>query len=188
MIAKMEKRLKNVSENPGGGFGTRSKNASTPARILGVFTGQGAQWPSMSRELLSSSRVFRDSVQRLQKVLDECPDPPSWSIKNELMASASDSRLQEAAVSQPLCTALQIGLVDLLKVSGVEFHGVVGHSSGEIGAAYAAGRLTARDAILIAYYRGVHAKLASGLNGSKGSMMAAGLDVEEAIDFAIRRT
>ena len=183
IVAKMDKQLKHVSESSDGAIGSRTKTSPRSARILGVFTGQGAQWPSMSRELLTSSPSFRDTIRELQKVLDGCPDPPSWSIEDELMASPSDSRLNQAAFSQPLCTAVQVALVDVLKASGVTFYGVVGHSSGEIAAAYVAGRLSAKAAILIAYYRGFHAKLASGPNGSAGGMMAAGMDVEEAIDF-----
>ena len=183
VVAKMDKELKHVLEKPDAGFGARSKNSPQSARILGIFTGQGAQWSSMSRELLASSQSFKTSIQNLQRVLDGCSEPPAWSIEKELSAPAKTSRLGEAALSQPLCTAVQVALVDLLKASGISFYGVVGHSSGEIGAAYAAGRLSAKDAILIAYYRGIHAKLAGGANGQKGSMMAAGLDVEEAIDF-----
>ena len=65
-------------------------------------------------------------------------------------------------------------LVDLLRLANVHFDAVVGHSSGEIAAAYAAGYLTARDAIYIAYYRGLHCKQAASPNGNiKGAMLAA---------------
>ena len=183
LTGKMDKQLKMFSETPGTGFGTPSKPGSNPSRVLGVFTGQGAQWASMSKDLLLSSELFQKTIENLQGFLDNCPDPPAWSIKKELLASPAESRISEAIFSQPLCTALQIALVDLLKATGVVFHGVVGHSSGEIAAAYAAGVLTAKDAILIAYYRGFHAKVAGGPNGEKGNMMAAGLGVEDAIDF-----
>ncbi|EAQ85577.1 hypothetical protein CHGG_06830 [Chaetomium globosum CBS 148.51] len=51
-------------------------------------------------------------------------------------------------------TSASIVLVDLLYAAGVEFAAVVGHSSGEIAAAYAAGMISAEEAIKIAYYRG----------------------------------
>lgn len=138
---------------------------------------------AMGKALQQSSNVYSATIQKLDAVLRTCPNPPNWSLQKELIAPASESRLDEAALSQPLCTAIQIALVDLLQHSGVTFSAVVGHSSGEISAAYAAGILTARDAILIAYYRGYHAKLATGPNGMKGAMMAAGLDIEEAMDL-----
>ncbi|KAL7781092.1 polyketide synthase [Trichoderma afarasin] len=154
-----------------------------PARILGVFTGQGAQWPSMGRRLYEKSSTFKCTIDRLEESLKNLPDAPSWSLVSELMAPPEKSRIHEAAISQPLCTALQVALVDLLYASGITFSAVVGHSSGEIGAAYAAGYIEAADAIRIAYYRGVHAHLAGGPNGQKGKMMAVGMGLEQARAF-----
>lgn len=181
---EMVSRLEAVQGAAGAELGTRSKsiNESKPC-ILGVFTGQGAQWASMGRHLLESSAVFSNTIQKLEDSLAELPDSPTWSLKAEIIAPPPKSRLAEAALSQPLCTAIQVALVDLLYSSGVSFQAVVGHSSGEIAAAYATGILTAVDAIRIAYYRGVYAKLAKGSMGAKGSMLAAGMSVDEAQTF-----
>lgn len=113
-------------------IGIRSKVLGGKPQILGVFTGQGAQWPSMSRSLLLSNRIYRQTIRSLDLILKTCPDPPSWSLEEQILAEADVSRIQEAAIAQPLCTALQLGLVDLLRSLNVEFHTVVGHSSGEI--------------------------------------------------------
>ncbi|KAH8123418.1 thiolase-like protein [Trichoderma asperelloides] len=153
------------------------------ARILGVFIGQGAQWPSMGRRLFEKSTQFRQTIDDLEKELSNLPIPPSWSLSGELIASDENSRIHEAAISQPLCTALQIALVDLLYASGITFSAVVGHSSGEISAAYDAGYLKAADAIAIAYYRGVFAHLAGGPGDRKGKMMAVGMNFEQALLF-----
>ena len=131
-------------------------------------------------ELMSSSKVFAKSIDTLENSLQSLPDRPSWSLKRELAAAKDVSKVHEAELSQPLCTAIQVGLVDLLKSAGVRLHAAVGHSSGEIGAAYAAGLISATDAIRIAYYRGVHAKLAAGKAGQSGAMMAVGLSFDEA--------
>lgn len=154
-----------------------------PARILGIFTGQGAQWPSMGWSLYEKSKRFRQTIDDLEKALSNLPIPPSWSLSGELVASDKDSRIHEAAISQPLCTAIQIALVDLLYASGIAFSAVVGHSSGEISAAYAAGYLNAADAVAIAYYRGVFAHLAGGPDEQKGKMMAVGMSFEQALFF-----
>lgn len=151
--------------------------------VLAVFTGQGAQWPTMSSALLRAHPVYRQTIRALDTVLSTCPDPPAWTLERQLLAAPEVSRVHEAAISQPLCTALQIGLCDVLRAYQLCYHTVVGHSSGEIAAAYAAGRLTARDAILIAYYRGLYAHLAGGIAGEKGGMLAAGLSESEALDF-----
>lgn len=134
----------------------------------------------MGKELYSASYVYRDSINQMQKSLDELPEPPTWSLIEQLSAPSQTSRVHEAAISQPLCTAIQVALVDVLRAAGVSFSAVVGHSSGEIGAAYAAGYLDASDAIRIAYYRGVYAKLAQGPQGQRGKMMAVGLSLEQA--------
>ncbi|KAI0199936.1 polyketide synthase PksB [Astrocystis sublimbata] len=154
-------------------------------RILGIFTGQGAQWPRMGAILLESSSYARQRISELDSALQSLPeeDRPQWSILNELLAGIGDSRISEAALSQPLCTAVQVLLVDILHTVGVTFTAVTGHSSGEIGAAYAAGLLSADDAIRIAYYRGLYAKLAASPNGSKGGMMAVGTSHQNALDF-----
>ena len=152
------------------------------SQVLGIFTGQGAQWASMGRELIMSSSFVRGTVERLEGVLAKLPesDRPKWSLLQELLADSSISRLSEAEISQPLCTVVQIVLVDLLCSAGIRFNAVVGHSSGEMGAAYAAGYLSAEDALRIAYYRGLHSKTACGPTGAKGAMMAVGTTLEDA--------
>ncbi|CCC12736.1 PKS4 [Sordaria macrospora] len=158
----------------------RARPQADIPKILGIFTGQGAQWATMSRGLLETSNVYAQSIRKLDDVLQACPHPPAWFLEQEIMADASLSRVGKAAISQPLCTAVQIALIDLLAHLGITFHTVVGHSSGEIAAAYAAGKLSARDSILISYYRGKYAHLASGAEGQLGGMMAAGLTKAEA--------
>ncbi|KAF2215884.1 hypothetical protein CERZMDRAFT_120093 [Cercospora zeae-maydis SCOH1-5] len=151
--------------------------------VLGVFTGQGAQWAAMGGDMINCCHSFRQSIESCEAALQSLPDGPSWSLKEELLQEQSKSRLYEAALSQPLCTAIQIALVDTLKASGITFRGVVGHSSGEIAATYAAGLLSAEDAMRVAYYRGLHAHLARGKTGQRGAMLAVGLGIDDAEAF-----
>lgn len=160
-----------------------SSNGKTTG-ILGVFTGQGAQWAGMGRRLLQDIPLASKRLSELEAALSNLPDPadrPSWSLHEEL-TKVEGSRLHLAEFAQPLCTALQIVLVDLLAAAGIRFAAVVGHSSGEIGAAYAAGVLSARDALVIAYYRGIHSS--GSANGTKkGAMMAVGASPAEAAEL-----
>lgn len=139
----------------------------------------------MGRELYHTSTVFRETLDRLQVSLDTLPDGdgPDWKLLDEVSAPKETSRVGIASISQPICTAVQVGLVDVLHAAGVQFAAVVGHSSGEIGAAYAAGYLSAQDAIRIAYYRGFHSHLAQGPDGKRGKMMAVGMSLEQASAF-----
>lgn len=155
--------------------------------ILGVFTGQGAQWPRMGAQLIEESPYVAKRIAELDAALSSLPasDRPKWTLRGELLADPSVGRLSEAAVAQPLCTAVQIVLVDLLRLAKIQLRAVVGHSSGEIAAAYAAGFLSATDAIRIAYYRGYYAHLAvsGSASGAKGAMMAVGTSYEDGVEF-----
>lgn len=81
------------------------------------------------------------SSTRWAKLEQALPEPPAWSLIEQCLADPSVSRVGEAAISKPLCTAVQLMLVDLLRLAGVVFSCYIGHSSGEIAAAYAAGFL-----------------------------------------------
>ncbi|KAL7624690.1 hypothetical protein AAE478_006260 [Parahypoxylon ruwenzoriense] len=164
-------------------LGIRCKKVENELKILGIFTGQGAQWATMSRSLFLENEVYRDTIRNLDVVLQALPEPPVWTLEGQIMAEEKDSLVNVAAVSQPFSTALQIGLVDLLASLGIGFHTVVGHSSGEIAAAYAAGKITARDAILISYHRGHLTGFAMNSEGQKGGMLAAGISEQEALEF-----
>ncbi|GLB18981.1 putative PKS/NRPS-like protein biosynthetic cluster [Aspergillus tubingensis] len=124
------------------------------------------------------SRIKQEDILRLDRALKGLGDPPSWSLQEELCRT-SDSRVDEAEVCQPLCTAIQIGLVNLLASWGVQPAAVVGHSSGEIAAAYAAGAISEKSAIILAYYRGKLAKQQMGL----GEMASIGLSSEEVTSY-----
>ncbi|CAN8105228.1 unnamed protein product [Discula destructiva] len=123
-------------------------------------------------------------MHQLEDSLATLPDPPGWSLVTELLAPAATSRVNCAAISQPLCTALQIALVGLLFAAGIEFDAAVGHSSGEMAAVYVAGYITAQDALRIAYYRGLHTEAMT--TPKPGRMMAVGMSFDEAQAFCQR--
>ena len=140
----------------------------------------------MGAYLIRSSAFVSSIIDQLEESLATLPveDRPPWSLRAEMLAGADTSRIAEAALSQPLCTAVQVALLALLSAAGIKFTAVVGHSSGEIAAAYAAGFLSASDSIRIAYYRGLFAKFAGNeSNGQKGSMLAAGAGWEDAAEL-----
>lgn len=156
---------------------TSSRNKEAPS--LGfIFTGQGAQWWAMGRELLQYP-VFEQAIRACDKAVTSFGS--SWSLHDELVKSQKSSRINEAEISQPLCTALQIALVDLFASWDIYPDRVVGHSSGEIAAAYATGALDLNSAMRVAYFRGLLSPMIQTL-GYKGGMLAAGLSAEEAED------
>ena len=183
VISNMEAALEKAKDSPPLPIGQRSAARTSKARIFGVFTGQGAQWANMGRDLIIASSMAKGTIEYLEACLADLPDGPSWSLMEELTDKDRPSRLDEAELAQPICTAVQIMVVNILQSAGISFAAVVGHSSGEITAAYAAGVITASEAIKIAYYRGFHSKLSKGPGGEPGSMMAAGMSFDEATEF-----
>ncbi|KAK2034990.1 beta-ketoacyl synthase domain-containing protein [Colletotrichum zoysiae] len=153
---------------------------STPD-VVWVFTGQGAQWAQMGKELVEQEPLFAERVDTLDKILARMPEPPSWTIRELLVAPKDESRLSEAEFSQPCLLAIQVALVDLLRSWGVVPSAVVGHSSGETAAAYASGAITAEEAILIAYHRGQITRLIKAAHS--GGMAAVGLGRNQVEQF-----
>jgi acyl transferase domain-containing protein/SAM-dependent methyltransferase len=157
-------------------FGKTSPN---PPEIVMVFAGQGSQWPGMGVELFKNNATFRRSILEMNSVLQDLPDAPAWSIMDEISKDNETSELYLSSHSQPICTALQIALVDTLFELNIAPYAVIGHSSGELAAAYAAGKLTASQAVILAYYRGVVA----GMVKQDGCMAAVGMGRHEIDQF-----
>lgn len=96
---------------------------------------------------------------------------------------AETSRINSAAIGQPLCTALQLALVHLLESWDINPTSVTGHSSGEIAAAYACGSITFESALDVAYHRGYIASAMLEKGKLRGAMIAVGLSEAEAHEF-----
>lgn len=112
------------------------------------------------------------------------PDQPTPANENadELLKNEEESRVQEAELAQPLSTAIQIALVDVLGEFGIRPTSVVGHSSGEIAAAYASGAISAEVAIAVSYFRGQAIKKAG---DNPGAMAAVGLAPAKARKYLV---
>ena len=152
---------------------------ANPTRVLGtptisfVFTGQGAQWAQMGIPLMDEYKVFAESMERADQHL-RCLGA-SFSLIEELRKDNTNSKINSPHLSQPACTALQIALTDLLRSWGVTPSSVVGHSSGEIGAAYAAGVYDLEAAMALSYRRGQMTQLLkSSFPLLQGTMIAVG--------------
>ncbi|UKZ46287.1 Type I Iterative PKS [Trichoderma virens] len=141
--------------------------SSTDATLAFVFTGQGAQYVGMGWDLVQYP-VFADTLQKIDKIYESLGC--SWSIFDELRSSKN---IDLPEYSQPLSTAVQIALLELLASFGITPKAVVGHSSGEIAAAYAIGALSLESACKVSYFRGQLAgKLRAANVSSPGAMMS----------------
>jgi len=133
-----------------------------------VFTGMGPQWWAMGRELLASEPVFRDMAERCDTIFR---DLAGWSILEEMTRDEADSRIMETQITQPANFVLQASLDALWRSKGIVPAAIVGHSVGDVSAAYASGVLSLEDALKVSYHRSRLQKSVAG----QGKMLAVSL-------------
>ncbi|NLG55085.1 MAG: SDR family NAD(P)-dependent oxidoreductase [Rhodococcus sp.] len=139
-----------------------------PVDPVFVFSGMGPQWWAMGRALLQEGGVFAEEAARVDA---EFQPIAGWSIIEELLREEDSSRVTKTEIAQPANFLIQVSLVAELKVAGIRPSAVVGHSVGEVAAAYISGALSLHDALLVSYHR---ARLQATTAGS-GGMLAVGL-------------
>ena len=100
----------------------------------------------MGRELLRDYPATEKIVRQLDGVLQAIPDAPNWSLLTKLKPRSTE-HMRLPKLSQPLVTALQLPHLAVLKEWGIEPALAVGHLSGEIAAAVAAGLISPEDGI-----------------------------------------
>ncbi|KAI0467617.1 acyl transferase domain-containing protein [Xylaria cf. heliscus] len=167
-------------------MGRSPEKSNARARLSFVFTGQGAQWYAMGRELLYTHSSFAASLQKPEGLLKSLG--ASWSLYEELNRDQDTSRINESEISQPVTTALQIALVDLFESLSIRPNSVVGHSSGEIAAAYTAGALSHESALRVSFHRSKVSRLARQIIGIPGGMLVTSLGESQAYDYINRVT
>ena len=143
-----------------------------PAKLALLFSGNGSQWPGMGRRLLATDRLFRWHVQKVDAQLRPLA---GFSVMKEL--AANPTRLSLTEIAQPLLFALQVGLFETLIARGLCVDAVLGHSVGEVAAAYAAGAFDLEQAVRVIHERSA----AQGLTRGHGRMAAVGLTLAEAL-------
>lgn len=157
----------------------RVNKISSYIKIGFIFTGQGAQWSSMGRELIQTHTKFLESLIVSDKILQKLG--ASWSLINELLLDEKSSRINRSEIAQPASTAFQIALIDLLTSLEIKPQMVMGHSSGEIAAAYAAGILTQATALRISYCRSSITTSCRRAVSTEGAMLAVGLGEDKVL-------
>ncbi len=119
-------------------------------RVAFIFSGQGAQWAGMGRELLAGEPVVREELEACDAVIRELA---GWSIIEQLQAPEGENRLHETEVAQLSIGALQLGLAALLHYWGIRPYAVTGHSMGEVVACCASGALDRSQALELLLHR-----------------------------------
>ncbi|MFD1939228.1 SDR family NAD(P)-dependent oxidoreductase [Nonomuraea mangrovi] len=150
---ELVRALATVEPGPAGGKGP-----------VWVFSGYGAQWPGMVRDLYAAEPVFREAVDELAPLL-----------KAEGGIDPHDREASGVAHLQPMIFAVQIALSRLWTAYGIRPAAVIGHSMGEVAAAVVAGGLGLHDGVRVICRR---ARLLGSLGGG-GSMAVLEVAAEE---------
>ncbi|WP_434976555.1 SDR family NAD(P)-dependent oxidoreductase, partial [Streptomyces puniciscabiei] len=118
----------------------------TTGKVAFVFAGHGGQWPGMGLELMSGSQAFREELTRIDEAVQR---HVGWSVLNALRAPEEFSPLERTECLQPVLFAVNAALAAAWRQLGVAPDAVVGHSLGEIAAAYSVGALGLDDAVAV---------------------------------------
>ena len=156
------------------GGSSAGQKVSGRAKVVFVFPGQGAQWLGMGRELLEQNSVFCEALTQCNDAIKRWVD---WSLLEQLSLAADSPayRLNEISVIQPVLFAMEVALATVWQSWGIEPSAVLGHSMGEVAAAYISGALNLDDAARIICKRSQLMQRTSG----QGAMAVVGLPFKE---------
>ncbi|NLG56582.1 MAG: type I polyketide synthase, partial [Rhodococcus sp.] len=157
-------------------IGGDQRTGGASPRLIFAFSGQGSQWVGMGGSLMADD-VARDTLLRCDDVVRRVA---GWSLIEQITTGEKHSLLDRTEVAQPAIVAIQIALVELWRDRGVLPDAVVGHSIGELGAAYCSGALTLESAMEIAVRRGMVMRDSRG----HGAMLVVGASPAVAADLS----
>lgn len=142
----------------------------SPMGAAFVYSGNGAQWAGMGRNLLADP-TFKAAVREVDALLSRYAD---YSLESELAGENGEDRYNLTEVAQPALFAIQVGITTMLRRRGLTPVAVVGHSVGEVAAAWAAGALSLPAAVSVIHHR-------SALQGTtKGAGQMTAVSLSEA--------
>jgi acyl transferase domain-containing protein/acyl carrier protein len=127
--------------------------AITAGRLVLVFAGNGSQWAGMGIEAARTNPIFAAA---LAEVDGELQEHLGWSVQERLLAPPDEAAFRNTEIAQPLLFAVQVATVAALRALGIEASAHVGHSAGEVAAAWACGAFSLSQAARVIAQRSRH--------------------------------
>src|SRR5438132_1534712 len=155
-----------------------SGTAVRDGKLAFVFAGNGAQWSGMAQQAYCASAVFRDAIGAADNALRP---GLGWSVAEAIDRGIEAEQLVRADVAQPLLFAIQVGIVEVLRGLGIVAAGHIGHSVGEIAAAWASGALSLADAARVVVARSRNQERTRG-DGRMAALALGGAATRELLD------
>lgn len=163
------------------GLSARHSERADPPRIAFLFTGQGAQYAGMGRDLYATQPVFRATLDRCAATLDQHLDRPLLDLLFAEPGSEAAQDLDQTAYTQPALVALEFALAELWRSWGIEPAALLGHSVGEYTAAILAGVCSLEDGLALVATRGrLMQQLPAG--GAMATIFAASSTIKAALE------
>ncbi|WP_321341401.1 SDR family NAD(P)-dependent oxidoreductase [Breoghania sp.] len=148
--------------------------------VVFAYTGNGSQWAGMGTAAYRDNAVFRAAFDRLDRKFMSLS---GWSLVSMLYSADLESEIERTEIAQPLLLAVQIALTEALAAQGVTPDAVLGHSVGEVAAAWAAGMLDLDAAVRIIHARSTHQEMTRHLGGM-AALLLPPEDARAALDAA----
>ncbi|NMM01960.1 SDR family NAD(P)-dependent oxidoreductase [Paraburkholderia sp. RP-4-7] len=167
----------------------QGETPSDDTRLALVFSGNGSQWAGMGKQLLEQEPVFRAALDELDALWRA---DGSASLVEVLREGVTATTLEATEHAQPLLFAIQVGVVRVIEARGVGYDVCLGHSVGEVAAAWASGALTLQQAVHVikirsraqASTRGTGRMAAAGLGEAAVRTLMTQLGVDTAVEIA----
>jgi acyl transferase domain-containing protein/NADPH:quinone reductase-like Zn-dependent oxidoreductase/acyl carrier protein len=178
LLAGLDAYLEN-RQHPAMVSGTAAQpNVGSGGPIVFVFSGNGSQWAGMGAEALRANPAFAAGIEMVDAALAPLL---GWSLREQLMSTSvtwapDEATLRRTDIAQPLLFAVQVASVCALRAAGISAATHIGHSAGEVAAAWAAGALSLEQAARVIAARSHRQQITHGL----GRMAVLGLSQEAA--------
>jgi len=150
---------------------------SEKLKTVFVYTGMGPQWFGMGEKLMEAEPVFLNAMHRCD---DAFKAISGWSVIDAMRAGDFGENISETEIAQPANFIIQVSLTELWSSWGIKPDAVIGHSVGEVSAAYISGALSLEAAVKVCYHRSRLQKKTVGVNDG---MLAIGLSEKDATNL-----